>query len=277
MEKHSYIKTLKDLGPNLPIHTKIKNQFVKDRSFSFLEWDMKLEEDLSKLESKCKNIGVFINKMLCKLLDNFCGVDFQSLPEHEKTLMINQLEYTNVMYMYIFLRVEELGEELKVNLQCPMCKKEIKDYICDLNTLDITCKDEDHKRQHEFTLKKPIYYKHNEISKMITGFNVDITKWDTLEGMDIGKNFNNTMLKKRMFYSAITDCLDSSGVIEDFVDKKTIIDRLKKVDIERLLTLITENNAGPSMLTSIECPHCGTDSEKILEWRYEIFFGSSSL
>ena len=277
MKKLSYTKTLKDLGPNLPVSTKLKNEFVKDRSFSFLEWDMQLEEELSRLLNKSKNIGIFINQMLCKLLDNFCGIDFQSLKDHEKTLIINQLEYVNVMYMYIYLRVEELGSDLSVSMQCPICKKEIKNYIFDLNTLDISCKDKDHKRLHEYTLVKPITYKVNDVSKIITGFNVDITKWDVLEGLNTVKNFNNSTLKKRMFFSAIVDVLDSSGVIQDFVDKKTVIEKLKKVDIEKLLSLVTENNAGPSMVTEIECPHCGNELEKILEWRYEIFFGNSSL
>ena len=111
VEKSSYVQTLQELGPNLPIQTKLNGQYVKDRSFSFIEWDMELEEKLSKLQAKSKNIGTFINQMLCTVLDNFCGIDFQSLKDHEKTLMINQLEYTNVMYMYIYLRVEELGEE----------------------------------------------------------------------------------------------------------------------------------------------------------------------
>jgi len=277
MSKFSFTQTLKELGPNLPITPIIKGNPVKDQSFSFLDWDMKVEEELSKLLKDSKNIGVFINAMLCKLLDNFCGMDFQSLDKSEKTFLLSQLEYTNIMYMYIYLRVEELSEELKVNLNCPVCQKEIKDYICNLYSLDVSCKSDKHERKHEYNLKKPIHFKHNEISKIITGFNIDITQWNSLEGITVGNKFSDTSLKKRMFYSSIVEFLDSKGVISDFIDKKTVIDKLKKADIEKILSLITENNAGPSMVTEIECPHCGNQSEKVLEWRYEIFFGSSSL
>lgn len=99
------ITTLDELGPNLPIIPNTLNiQKPKDKSFSFIEWDMEIEEKISDIQSKVENIGSLVSQMMCLLIDQFCGQDFQSLPDEQKVLTINQLEFPNVMYMFIYLR-----------------------------------------------------------------------------------------------------------------------------------------------------------------------------
>ena len=268
--------TLKELDQDLPILPLLKgekNKFEKERSFSFLEWDMKLEEEFAKLQEENISQGQLVNKILCRLLDQYCGRDFQKLSDNEKMLIINQEYFANVIYMYTYLRVEELGHELILNVACPYCKKEVNKYECDLRTMDVDCKDKENKRVHEYNLKKPILYK----GKVITGFKYDLAKWDFIEGIKADKNLSNTLFKKRMFYSSIVGFLDSKGLIETFIDKKEVIDKMKKYDIEKFLIVISENNGGPSMVTQVDCPHCSNTFQKIIDWSYQNFFGISSL
>ena len=267
---------LKDLGMNLPIMPRLlgsEDDFYTSREFSFIDWDMELEEELAGLQSKCTNVGEFVNKLLAKLLDQFCGHDFQSLDEGKKHIMLHQLEFPNIMYMYIYLRCEELGPDLKFDLVCPYCAKDIKNFVGDLESLEVNVKNKDHERLLEYDLKRSIQID----DKKITGIKLDVSKWSSLQDVPQKDAGNSGSIKKHLFYSSIVGGLDSNGPIEGFIDNKTLVKKLKKVDIERITKLITDNNAGPQMSISGECPNCTNEFHKPIDWRYESFFDSSSI
>lgn len=270
------ITTLAEQGPNFPIAPLVGGKPVQDRSFSFLEWDMKMEERVSAARQKAKSVGQFVNSMFGLLLDRFCGQDFQAMTEGERTLKINQLEFSNVMYAYVWLRADELGPELKMDITCPStsCGKLNKDFVADLNTLEIHVKDAEHQRTVDYILHKPISTKDG---KIITGLKLDISKWDALERVDKDNAGNEGAMKRLMFESAVSGLLDAKGPIEGFHDVKTIIQQLKKRDIEQVIRAVVENNAGPHMALKGECVHCKGEFFKMLDWKYDYFFDSSSL
>ena len=265
--------TLKELGPNFPVIRRDANgKIIENRSFSFIEWDMAMEELISELREKSENTGKFVNQMFGELLDNFEGEDFQSKNDGQKTLAIKKLEFPNVMYMFIYLRVEELGTDLRMDLTCPRCKKAIKDFIADLNTLEVHVKDKEHQRLRTYELKKPIALG----DKVITKLKYDVSTWSCLEDATEDISDNDGKMKRLMFESSICGVEDENGPV-DHVDRKSVIGKLKKADIEKCIRDVVENNAGPSMLLKGDCPHCKAEFYKALEWRYEYFFDSSSL
>ena len=277
-EPHSKIykkMTLKELGPNFPVCRYDANgKVIEDRSFSFLEWDMEMEELISSLRDGTDNTGKFVNKMFGNLLDGFQGENFQEKNSDQKLLSITSLEFPNVMYMYIYLRVQELGTDLRMDLTCPApaCRKAIKDFIADLNTLEIHVKDEDHARKGTYQLKKPIAIGDKIITKLV----YDVSGWTCLENASNEIAENNGKMKRLMFQSSICGAEDENGPL-DHVDKRTLISKLKKADIERCIRDVVENNAGPEMVLQGECPHCKSEFYKDLNWGYEYFFDSSSL
>jgi len=269
-EEKPNTKTLGQLGLTLPIFSG-----STDRSFSFKEWDMETEEKLSDLQSKSKNVGEFVRQMMNLLLDEFQGKAWENYSEEEKIITLSQLHFPNMMYLYIALRVEELGHELSFDaITCPSCKKIIKDFIADLRTLDVICKDSEDELVKEYDLKKPIVL---ENGKTVTGLKIGVTKWGALESVPAEKAGNGATVKKALFESSIQGALDNGKPFEGFVDLKTLVKKIKKVDIEKIGSLITKNNGGPDMTVGGKCPHCNAEFVKPIDWGYELFFDSSSL
>ena len=270
------VTTLDELGPSLPISpNSITLKNPKDKSFSFVEWDMDIEEKISEIQSKVKNIGSLVSQMMCLLVDQFCGQDFQSLSSDQKILTINQLEFPNVMYMYIYLRTEELGYDLKMDVTCPSCKKLNKDFIADLRTLEIHQKGEGHKRAHVYDLVKPILLENGD---MVQAVHYDVSKWDAMERATPDVADNAGKMKQLLFRSSVTQVeVKSENEKTKNYPLDVVIKKLKKLDIEKISSAITQNNAGPLMAMKGKCIHCQAEWYRVLDWSYNYFFDSSSL
>jgi len=267
--------TLKELGPNFPvIQYDSEGKPIMKRGFTFNEWDMEMEETLSKMKGQADSTGKFVNDMMGTMFADFCGIDFQSLDDATRRLRINQLEFPNVMYAYIYLRVEELGPLMKVDVGCPACGKLNKNFTFNLEDMDVRVKDKNHPRTVLYELKRPIIL---EDKKTITGLTLDVGKWDAMERADAEVRVNSAKMKRLLFESAIAGASNAEGPIEDFVDMQTVIKKLKKADIELCMAKLVENNAGPLMATSGKCQFCKTEFYKELDWRFDYFFDSSSL
>lgn len=269
------ITTLKKLGPNFPIlRFGSDGKPIKNLSFSFQDWDMEVEEKLSELQSDSKTVGLFVNTMMGEMLDNFCGESFQDKESNNKLLLMNQLEFGNMMYAYIYLRYEELGPDLRMDVGCPACGKLNKDFVASLEDLEVRVKDEEHEHKHVYELKKPITL---DGGKVITGVQLAVGKWDSMEKADQDVARNSAKMKSLLFQSSIVGAVDSKGPIEGYLDIKEIVKRLKKRDIEMCLRETVENNSGPLMAISGKCKFCKVEFFKELDWRYDYFFDSSSL
>lgn len=274
-EENKTKTTLGALGLKLPIY-----DGSDDLTFSFKEWDMDVEEQLSDLQEDSSNVGTFVRSMMDLLLDEFKGKDYQEMSKEEKVMALSQLHFPNMMYMYMALRVEELGHELSFdNVQCPHCSKQIKNYVADLRTLDVFCKDKEHKQIISYELKKPITIEDTNggKAKVITGLEISVSKWESLENVPQEKASNSGFIKKAIFNSAITGCTNNGEPVEGIVVFKDMIRKIKKVDIERIGKAIVENNAGPDMKVGLNCKYCRKDFERQVSWEYESFFDSSSL
>lgn len=262
--------TLGELGPRLPI---VENPEM-DTEFSFKEWDMEMEETLSDLQSRSKNVGEFVRQMMDLLLDRYEGKDWSSYSQEEKLTKLSSMYFPNMMYVYMFLRVEELGHELSFeSFGCPNCKKTIKDFVADLRTLEVVTKKGKENTLVDYELKKPILLN----GQTITGLRIGVTNWGALEQIPAEEAGNNASLKKCFYQSSIRAALENGEPIEKFIDVKTLVKKIKKFDIERIGKTMTDNNGGPDMKIGGECPHCRTEFVKPIDWSYEIFFDSSSL
>jgi len=272
-EKELYRKTtLKDLKNELPILPYVNKEPVKNRTFTFIEWNFDVEEKLSDLKSNAETPGLFVNSMLCLLLDSFCGEDFQSFTETEKRIKISNLEFSNVMYIYMYLRVEELGDALHMAISCPNCKYLDKDWKGSLYDLDVHVKDECHKRVLDYELKKPISYE----DKIVTNIIFDHSKWSSLERAKRELAENAGKMKKLFFVSSLIGASEAKGAISAFVPAE-LLRGMHKFDIERGMAKVTENNAGPVVALSGTCKKCGIDWLKQIDWTFDSFFDSSSL
>lgn len=272
--------TLAELQNNLPIYTNVLGAVKNDLSFTFLPWNMEMEEKFSSLLDQGLSYGKFVNYMLSNIIDTFCGVDFQSLKEPERLLILNQQYFANMMYIYIYLRVEELGQDLKIsefNCVNSKCGKPIVDWYADLGTLDVRVKEWDHvgnkaihKLDNKFVLRSPILIN----NQTITGFHLMPSKWDYMESLNTD---NSATVKKAMIKSSIAGFYNGDDLISAPLVAEQIVTKLSKYDIEKVMNEIAENNAGPIALIGGKCPKCSSEWNKMLDWKYGSFFGSSSL
>jgi len=267
---------LADLGPHFPIPPRFRDGKISENtSFSFIPWDMEVEEKLADLMESSKTVGQFVSSMMGLLLDQFCGMDFQSKSKEEKVLLINQLEFSNVMYMYIYLRVDELGKELRLDVTCPRCKKLNKDYVADLETLDVEIKSPNiHPRTITYQLVRPITLEDGQI---ISAIEFDVNKWEYMERVTQEIAKNAAKMKSLMFENAIVHMKVGDQPVKGFHEVKNTLKKLKKVDIEKAMEMVVRNNAGPDMKIGGNCVHCQGEWFRALDWRYDSFFDSSSL
>lgn len=275
-KKLNYKKiTLKELGANLPIIRRLPDGKPLDkREFSFIEWDMTIEEKLSDLKEKSKSMGEYVSAMLSLLIADFCGQDFQKLSKEEKILALSQLEYSNIIYMYVYLRVEELGDELRLDVTCPFCAKLNKDFACSLYDMDVHVKDAEHERTVDYDLQKPITID----EKIVTGLKLDIAKWEAMEKADPDQADNSAKVKKLIFNSSIAGAyVEDRKPFPGYADVGRIVKSLKKIDIEKLAKTIIQNNCGPAMTVKGDCVHCRKEWFKELNWSPDYFFANSSL
>jgi len=274
-EKDPYLKMdLKECGNNLPvIRMDAAKQFIKNRSFTFMDWDMEVEEKLADVKASTKTVGGFVSEMMKTLLDQFCGTSFQDKNDGEKSLILNQMEFVNVMYMYIYLRTEEMGYELKLPVTCPTCRFEMQDFVADLRTFEIHVKNEGHKREKEFILTRPICIQ----EEMITSFMIGHSKWEAMENAAMEFSQNEAKIKQLLYKSSIVSFHNDKGVITKFLNPDDVIKKMKKIDIEKIANVIQDHNAGPLMALEGKCTKCKASWYKMLDWSYDFFFGSSSL
>jgi hypothetical protein len=272
--------TLRELGSKLPIFPKDlinpKTQKpVECAEFSFIEWDMSIEEKISDIRDKSKNTGKFITKMMSVLLDQFCGMDFQEMDAGTKELLLSRTYFPNLMYMYIYLRVDQIDEKVEYgNFKCPYCNQDLKKFEANLNDLTVQVKDKEEDYITDYELCKPLIIN----KKTVTNFKFDISRWEALELIPADKQSNAAVLKKHLLISSLSSICDANGPITDvFIEKKTLLEKLKKKDIQRSLEHSAKNNGGPQMFLEVDCPFCSGTIQKIIDWRYDSFFENSSL
>lgn len=276
--------TLGELGNRLPIYRVGQDKKpIEKNEFTFIPWDMEMEEKLAEKQEKSKGRGTFINEMMCMLLDNFCGQEFQEMKPEERAVVMNQLEWSNMMYMYIYLRVEELGSNMSLNLMCPnpRCQQQLDNYVVDLKGLDVHVKEynfekkeADHPRVSTYDLVKPIILKDG---LTISAINFDMSRWDYMEKSDNKDGINAGKLKMFMLKSSVVGFKNGEEKVTKFLDPQQVFSRMKKIDIEQCTRFVADNNAGPVPLVECQCPKCETKWNRMLEFNYQSFFDSSSL
>ena len=258
---------LKDLQNKLPIEVKgKKNQF-----FTFIDWTMDEEKKISKLKAKNPSMGRFVTSVLSLMIHEIHGEEFHKLEDSQRKLVINQLPLGDVLYMYVFLRYDQMGNDIKMVFECPFCGNKIENFTAQLDDLDVDCKVGDYDEDVTYKLRKPITLDKGE--QLVETLKIGVAKWDSMEKADTQESADEGTMKAHTFkYSII-------GVdgIDEFVSSDEIIKKMKKIDIEMLQQLISKHNAGPTIEAEIECPKCSNTFFRAIEWGYDNFFGIGSL
>ncbi len=275
-------KTIRELGRMLPIGLKASEQFKfkpKDGSFKFKDWGFKEEEEIAKLKQDESSSGRFATRVLDLMLEELGGLKWSEMDE-TRLLVLNQACLSDMMYMYIHLRIDSMGHEFAFShLTCPFCGHDHEEYVVDLRDLDVDCspKDDPVDSTIDYKLLKPFSWEHNskagKVEEKIESLKIRRSPWQVMEEIT-GETAQNEGLTKRVI---IKGSLQGYNDTEGYVDDEKIIGRLQKADYERIDRVIARHNAGPTISVSDKCESCGKKWAQQINWSYDYFLASSSL
>jgi hypothetical protein len=275
-----------ELGNTLPIG--IFKDGGRNRSFRLGELDFPTEKalgDWKKGPGQGKPVGAVVTKLLALLLRELGGEPFEhnfdDPPDVEaaKLLKIQQMYSSDVYYMYVRARIEELGSEYALPFVCQnnSCKYTAEEMVCDLNEMDVYCVEDPSVLVQKVPLIKGIRHHDNTIRM---GAVLTPLLWMHMESQDlVGQN--DELLVKLYFISKCLTGLEGEnnkdGTPMSLVIPKSSLNSLRKMDIELLDRAINKVNLGPSLVASGECPECNRGFYHQIDWNYNHFFGASSL
>ena len=259
--------TLQELGSQLPIG--FENGQLH-REFTLKPYRMKEERLIGQIYEKKQNVsmGKFVTSVLSIMIKSLGSLNFEQMNAGERKLILSRMYVGDVIYLYVWLRLEALGNELKINLNCNHCR-EAFDFVADLNTIEIKTVNTPNELDTKIKLKKGL-----EINDQIyKDLHLKPSTWNVMENLGNGAISNPGKMKAQMFKSCIKDV---EG-IDDFVITDHVIDEMYKIDIELLVRKIDDIHPGPVMIIEDDCPKCGQVFTAPIDWSHDNFFGASSM
>jgi hypothetical protein len=188
-----------------------------------------------------------------------------STPEAE--IMMYSAWLADVMYAYVFARIQSLGSELEVNLTCKFCEKPAKG-IFDLNTAEVDVLEDVETLEMWVALQRPFKDRNG---KRVGKLHMQPTTWSTMlkPGVFSGK-------MDQINYAGLQDCVVGTDQFEgEYRLLTSEIDEIERIDVVEVQRATQDIAAGLAMQTSIECPHCKRTNTEALNWSFDYFFGSS--
>lgn len=270
-EDSSVLTTLEDLGPNFPIGFVAGDELIKE--FSAKPWRLKEERQIGKIRDQAKGltVGEFVRHMMGVMLTKVGPhIDFQSLPDPEKSIILNQMYMPDLLYAYIWLRVNALGPDVPMSLTCPLCKTDF-DFEADLKTLEVRVLLKSAKLKKEVKLEDGGFKIHGEMRGKVT---VRPPLWSVMDDPQMAGSDNPADRDAAMIKGSVVgaDGLDESQPIAILDDD---LDEISKRDLLTLTGAI-EDSPGPNMLLEANCPKCKRRFFQMIEWFYDSFFTLSS-
>lgn len=218
---------------------------VVHKEFEITEITGVEEEAISKPEIK-QNAGKLVRTLI-----ELCCFRIGTLTRAEMGVfkwreLINKLSVADQDIILLRIREISLGEELKINNQCPHCKAKME---TSLTTEELEITPFNGLREIDFELPKGFKDKDGNIHKtgklrMPTGLDREIL--DPIARKNMGQA--NTMLLTR----CITE-LDGQPIYDDLIKGLSLKDR------KYLFSLMDENKYGVVMTTDTTCPTCGEE------------------
>jgi hypothetical protein len=268
-DKSGYrLVTLGELGPNLPIGLAGEGgRLAKD--FEVKPFRFKEEREIEKLKNKPGlSVGAFVSSMLGLLVARVGSTDIEKLKDAERQLFFGQMWFCDVMYLYVYLRVEALGPVVGIDVPCRMCRAPFQ-FHGDLRGMDVRVVDDPQELRRKVALKTGLPLR-SALRKNLTTRPVH---WLASLNRDLG----DAAQAKMMLFQHSVEEVEGIPPHELALVPESAFDELTKFDAEILSRHIEDSTPGPQMVIEAQCPRCQSQIVSPLNWSYDSFFGSSSL
>ena len=247
-----------------------------DKSYELRDFDGDMEMALARYRDKNQNIdhSKFVTYLMGMALQRLGPHDFASIESIEKELILGGMYMADILHMYIHFRMESIGHDLPMKVQCPHCRNEmgLQGDLTSLETKTVMGLDG---VRGTVTLSKPISFLHGDNEIDVVALELMPAKWSVLKADDgVGAQY-------KALVSLVQDCVVPGGgdlpsglFFTDF-----LFGKLSKRDIETIKGKILEITPGPSMvMDDITCDRtgCNRTFSFPLEWTYDAFFSISS-
>ncbi len=276
IEKNLESVPLRDIE-GLPIGVAREESGELVKQVSFIPWGWEEEKAIAKVkEDSRENLTMTqeITQVLIRLIKTWGPFNFQNMDMPEREIRLRNSFFGDVWTAYAKLRVEAMGELLVFAMACPNCRDRFA-FEADLRDLDVFVieagKVEECVRRYHVAPPMRIG------GEACSYIDVRPMKWEVahnLPGDLLGSE--DPRFRAMAFQDAVigADAIETHGAVL-FIEER--LETLRKIDIERLSTLVDEMAAGPDLATNVKCPKCKFEYRAFGDWRYEHFFGSTSL
>ena len=264
------LTTLKELGYQLPTGIVDGNRLCRDivvRPFKF--------EQEKKINEIRKERGLTLGRMMAEVLAVICvrlGVhNFEQMGHDQRVLAILRMDMMDVLYTYLIIRHDALGDRFDARVICPNCRSEF-DIVADLGDLDVSILDSDTpvNLSYIYELRDPIKVRGKDCRELKLG-QVALMALDS-PGMT--STLNTAMRDAAVLKGAVygVDCFgnDAITLTDDDLDQLSLFDKAELMD------LIGSNIHGPRMIIETDCERCSTHISQPIDWSYDSFFSRSS-
>jgi len=271
--------TLAELGSRLPIGFQEGNTLQKD--FGLRPFKTKVDRHLAAWikNNAGKHDDVTLEackvaKLLSLLVSHVNGAACPVTPQGDSTpefeAQIYNWFFADVMYAYMYARVEALGSTMLLPVVCPNCRYSTEEAKVDLSTTEISTVESVEELYKWVDLQHPLLLRDGRT---------------TLQSVKIGPVRWSTYCKPGVLASEVaafdpTSLRDSICAINRDDSKaysmtNAEIDELHKLDFERINHQAGAVLAGPDITTTVRCPSCNFPITGLLQWTYNFFFGLS--
>jgi len=265
------IKTLQELGCNLPIGIAAAPNTPRQRNFKLRPFKFKLERQISEAKEKLRGatFGEFVTRAMSIMAHSIGSKSFDNMKDGERELFLTQMNMADVMYMYVMARYEAMGpdEPVKMEPSCPRCSNHMKINAL-LGTMEVKVIPD---AITDLSAMMPLRDGLQIRGKTLNIFKIMPLKWDVASNQD----FASTNEAERDSLVIRTSIVKAEGdPSEPFVLNNEDLDEMSKYDLETCKRWIEDAAAGPKMSLDLQCDRKGCNHKFIqpINWVYDRFF-----
>lgn len=263
------ITTLGELGSTLPVGTIVGDQLIK--TLGARNWTTRQEKVIAKFKKPGMNIAQHVGLVLSCMLTDFANHTWE-MPEHPKELaerraIIGQAGMGDVLYAYVFLRREAMGNVININVTCPACAHAWV-FPADLNTVDVAMVESKEALYWTYDMRRPVQIR----GKLVKQLRMGPPLWHSMESAAMAQA-NDAASKIAVLRGAIHGFNDDPQRIQII---EADLDDITKIDLETVVKEVDNHFIGPKMAVEGQCPNCERSFLQPIDWRYDSFFSISS-
>lgn len=264
---------LGELGPRLPIGITVAGKY--QRNFELVPFRFKQERAIGNARARIRGltVGRYVMEILSVLAKSIGPHNIEGMNSKERLLTIGMMHLGDVQMMYVWARLEAIGQELPMSLECPTCRYKYE-FTANLNDLDVLIlnPDEETDLEFDYELRDGLEVR-GEVRHWIRCGPV---AWAALDIPDV--SHENALANPATRESAVIRgaVKGVEGIDGPVTLTRGDIDGFSKWDKEGLIVVLADRMPGPRLIVEDECPKCQADLFQMMPWTFETFFTRSS-